>query len=161
MSEADQLPPPVDLDLAAHIVPHVHLAAARLFEVHASFVMGAQIPDPPYTFTTGIGFAWARREDGFGYVIRCEVTAFPLDELEQPFWKCEAAHELTYQAENADQFSDEEAIPFGMSSGVLAAWPYLRETVQSMSARSGLNPIVLDVIRFPGPGWQPTAEDDS
>ncbi len=150
--------PEVDFALAAEIVPHVHLANTRLLELQCQFVPFVAIPEPPYTFGIETGVAWARRPDGFSYAIRVNVSVGPDSRPEDPFWTCSAAHDVSYMAEDADRFSDESALAFGMTSAVMTAWPYLRETVQAMSARSGIAPVVLDVIRFV-PGGAPQAQD--
>ncbi len=131
-------------DLAAH----AHLAHTHLLELHSQFVPHAAIPPPPYTATITTGFAWARRPgEGFAYAIRVDVSVGGDGHAEQPFWTCSAAHDVTYTVESPDNYTDDDAIAFGMTNGTIAAWPYLREVVQSTSVRSGLAPVVLDVIR--------------
>jgi hypothetical protein len=142
-----------DPSRAARIIAegNLHLADVRLLELNASFAPFAHIPEAPYTFTVQVGFSFARRDDGFSYAIRADVGAYPLDQSEgTPFWSCTAAYDLNYTINDPGRFDDDEAVAFGMTSGVFAAWPYLRHQVQSISAQARLNPILLDVMTVLG-----------
>lgn len=147
--------PEVDISRAANLVPHVRLATTRLLELHCAFAPMREIPAPPYEFATEVGIAWARRDDGFGFAVKVDVRVGAVGGANDPFWTCTAAQDLTYLVEDTGRFSDEDAIAFGMTSAVVAAWPYLREAVQNSSARAGLNPVVLDVIRVMPPSPSP------
>ena len=148
MNDQEQDAPSHDLARAAKLVPHVRLVATRLLELRSGFVPSTVVPEPPYTIKIEASFAWVRRDDGFSYSFKVEVNAGPEDHIEVPFWTCVTAQELTYLVKDVKNFADEDAAAFGNSSGLMAAWPYLREVVQSISTRSGLAPVILDVIRF-------------
>jgi len=48
-----------------------------------------------------------------------------------------------------DDIGEAELEAFGRESATFAAWPYIRETVQSLTARSGIPPLSLEVLRRP------------
>ena len=148
--------PGVDASRAANLAPHVRLASARLLELHCAFEQTREIPSPPYEFATEVALAWARRDDGFSFAVKVDVRVGAVGGVHDPFWTCTAAQDLAYLVEDAGRFPDEDAVAFGMTGAVVAAWPYLREAVQNSSVRAGLNPVVLDVIRAIPPGDPPS-----
>jgi preprotein translocase subunit SecB len=144
--------PAPNLQRAARLVPHVHLTGTRLIELHCQFIPDVVIPPSPYTYKLDAGLAWQRHEDGFSYAVKADVAVGPEGNPDEPFWTCSVAQDMYYRVDGADQFEDAEAMDFGLTSGVMAAWPYLREAIQSSSVRAGLSPVVLDVMRLtPGP----------
>ena len=137
-----------DPALGAAVVPHISLRGTRLLELRCAFQSPATIPEPPYSNAVETSFAWSRREDGLAFAFKVDIKAAPQNAVEHPFWTCSVVYEVTYAAEDPARFNDEQVQAFGRSSGLLAAWPYLRETIHAVSAKSGLAPILLDVVRF-------------
>lgn len=158
--EVAQTPTRTNGVLAAALVPHVTLGTIRLVELASRFVPGMAAAPAPYDVAANASVAWRRNPNGFSYAVKADVKVGPPGKPDEHFWVCSAVVELIYLVEESQKFSDDQAIAFGNTSGLIAGWPYVRETVQSTSVRFGLAPITVGVIQVGLPAIESSPTDD-
>lgn len=132
----------------ARLGAQVHLVRTRLLEMSC----GLRATKPwqgGLSVRSELGFGWQRLEGAIGFAFPTTVEANATDDVDNVVWVCTATQELVYQVQGPEDFSDEEIAAFGATSGALTAYPYIRELVYSASVRSGLEPILLDLLRVP------------
>ncbi len=88
--------------------------------------------------------------NGFAVDFTGKVTVRPMDGKPeaQPVIGIGVAFRLTYGLPANFKATDEELKAFADLNGTFNAWPYFREFVQTASARMGLPPIMIPVLRF-------------
>jgi hypothetical protein len=89
--------------------------------------------------------------NGFAVDFTGKVTLRPKDAKPeaQPVLGIGVTLRLTYGLPAGFEATDEELKAFAGLNGTFNAWPYFREFVQTASARMGLPPIMIPVLRFP------------
>lgn len=71
-------------------------------------------------------------------------------ETNDPVFEIEAEYGLLYEFKKYKaKLSDEVIERFATTSGILNAYPYLREAIQSISVKMGLPPIVPPLLKLP------------
>jgi preprotein translocase subunit SecB len=66
----------------------------------------------------------------------------------EPKFSVMAAFEIAYRLRENTEYTEEEMKQFASTNAVFNAWPYLRETVQSILARMNLPAVVLPLFRY-------------
>lgn len=150
MSVAEDPPsaPPINPALAGRIGSQAHLSTARLLDLNCGLRNTDPVQVQMWQLHTEPGFQWRRDPDGISYAFRLASRVTPQSDTELVVFQCDIVFELKFLLDDAGDYSDDECQAFGSTSGLFAAWPYLREVLQSTSMRCGLPPIVLDVIRL-------------
>lgn len=130
---------------ALRIAREAHLAGVRMLSMRCGLQVPQQI-DGPLTVDSKLTFGWTRTDIGVSCAFRANVS-LRAPEPEHPVFSCDVVYESIYAVDDSARFGDREIVAFAKSSGLLASWPYIRESVQSASTRCGLQPITLDVLR--------------
>lgn len=139
----------------------VHLVGVRLLQLDCK-VQNTQPVDGPLAVAAEFGVAWSLLESVVAYACKVEVNVVASAHDNHPVFTCTAVYEVRYRVPVDSDFDEREVIAFGMTSAAMAAWPYLREEVQSASLRCGIHqPIVLDVLRQPAPTQPPNGDGES
>lgn len=103
--------------------------------------------------------AWERRSEGLDVVVgvwlRLLVTEAseadltdPASDQAEPLLSIVVEHRLSYDLADEFEAADEEFEAFVEQSGVLTAWPFARETIQSLAAKAGFPQVTLPMRRF-------------
>jgi hypothetical protein len=136
----DVVPPqPSLLELAAVLVPWVHILQIRLTKssIQARPIAPSEPSPLRHTFDATTAFS---QEDG-----KLRVHTF-LTVSAGDFLQIEAEFLLDYSLNKEIPVSEEIASAFGKMNGIYNAWPYWREYVQSVSARAGMPPLAIPLM---------------
>jgi hypothetical protein len=142
-------PLPSDPQVGFRVAQNVRGVSTRLTEFSCALKEQPPPAGTNFIIETELSLGWAFNEVGLGYGVRLNLRVS--SEVEEPHplvWECTLLQEVLYAIEDPESYSQDEIVAFGGSTGVLTAYPYIRETVQSLSWRSGIGPIVLDVLRL-------------
>lgn len=95
--------------------------------------------------------AFGRHEDQLAYRVEYRVN---IVEAEHSVARLRAVFIAAYAVDDGFDAEDQEYVAYAESTVGFALYPYLREFVQSMTARLSLPPVTLDVLRvaLPSPG---------
>lgn len=85
-------------------------------------------------------------QGNYGVIAEFRVQVVPATSTEACF-SIVTHFELTYQLPPGFEYADDEMKEFVVNNAPFNAWPYLREIVQSMTARMGLSSITLPLYR--------------
>jgi preprotein translocase subunit SecB len=136
------------LEGAARVASVVHLRDIRLieldFELHPIQSTGT------FDVRLGADARFHQDEDALIYTVAFDVSAHVSTDPEaDALFSCHVGYLVDYEIVAIEDVSDEAYEMFGRVSAVFSTYPYVREVVQSMTGRAGLDPLVLDVIRSP------------
>lgn len=136
------------LEGASRVAASVHLRDMRL--VQLEFELQPIQPDPPFDVRLNAEANFHQQGTALIYTVAFSVGAFtsPDPDADELF-SCRIGYLVHYETEEEEEFSDDALETFGQVSVLFSTYPYLRELVQSLTARAGLIPLVLDVIRSP------------
>ena len=76
-----------------------------------------------------------------------EVKVAPKDDPDHLKLEIVCTFELRYSGLPAEAFLEEDLDRFGNGAGLQAAWPYMREFVQSATARMNLPPLTISPLK--------------
>ncbi len=148
MPKPSAIPP-----IVPEIAKRVGLQAIHLIETHASILNlspGDVAEHLDVTFQ-----AHARREEGkksFICVVGVNLVVRAKSSPEKQLAQLGCGHALVYalpEPEYLAHLSDEDLLTFARINGFYQAWPFIREHMQGISAKMGLQPPVLLPIFSP------------
>ncbi|MBN2216466.1 MAG: hypothetical protein JW719_03725 [Pirellulales bacterium] len=86
-------------------------------------------------------------DDPEALVVRATFTIVGEDVEGQDGIRVEASYGLIYRITSLKDFTQDHRVGFAQVIGLNNAWPYWREFVQSCTARMGLPPLTLPLVR--------------
>ena len=102
---------------------------------------------PPYSFDMEPQLGYARQDKEVAFQVAHHFTVYSQGDKTKPLLTGDAIYQVGYRLTDSIQLNDEDLSVFGSSTVVLAVYPFLRELLHSLTARSGLPPLVLPLIR--------------
>lgn len=169
--QPEVLPDAPDFEAVARISTQAELSDLRLTFLHADIDDRSPIPEN-WGAETLMGFsAWSNLDrEAHRLVIETGFVALyapgageNLELLPNPKdapVELHARFRLTYQLANPAIIQDGDAQHFALTNGVLHAYPYWRETVQNVTLRMGLTPLLVGTFKIPWKGDPSAAEDE-
>ncbi len=118
-----------------------------LLETNAvSFLFASDKIDPSLTQQVSFEMDLGRDPEAGGMLVRLRVIS--VHEEQSPY-----DISATWAAEFAvpGEVSDEDALAFARTSGVLVVWPYARAHLADLTTRMGFAPLQLPTIAIPPP----------
>lgn len=163
-SDADgssEQPRTVDHDAVTRVAKVVQIRTVRVIMLH-----GELNAHPPAGWSEDAYIFWdpslsSRTDDMFTADLlfvarwradwdRSETTEPPdYDPDDPPGVELAAEFELTYRLADPEGITDEDLTHFCVLNGTANAWPYWREAAQSVTARMGIEPLVVPVLPVP------------
>lgn len=146
----EPISPEVARQVAA-VVPHVELTDLRLVSLAATLLAPPAVgetTDVDLDHHAEVGFT------GNAVVIRVRYSLTakqPSDHGGSAYLTLEATFQLTYVGENLNSLEKDKWTAFADVNAVHTSWPYLREIVQSVSARMGLDALVVPLLKMTRP----------
>ncbi len=130
---------------AARVSGKLRLADLRLRKLDAELFQPR--PDPPLTLDLQVSPSFTRTDDLVVYNIEYEATG-TTTEGERAF-NASIVLSLFYDVLPQQEVDNADLGAFGLVSVLLSAHPYLRELLQTLTARMGLPALVLDLMQSP------------
>lgn len=154
---------PFDFAAVARVSTKSELLAVRLKNSYTACTVDADDVPPDWSTRAFIGFRTRvsrydssgrfRTEAAFIVVFREGTDVQPADlNLEsenQPDVFAEVTFELLYALAESAELHDGDLDEFAAANSTLHAWPYWREIAQSISARMGVQPLVVGTYKIP------------
>jgi hypothetical protein len=130
--------------LAESLQARMRLRDISLFECEATGAGPTNTPVEPVPLTADLDSGVSlQTADGIDFDITLRVAC------EEPAFHIEVKHLVRYRYfEGAKPASKAELAAFRKSSPAMAAWPYIRETVQSLATRMGFPTEPLPLLRL-------------
>ena len=101
-----------------------------------------------------ISAEFGQTETHFVYKIHATVSGRIPDQTEIFRFRCQ--YQTIFRYAEGTEFTGEEIEAFGSTSVMLIVFPYLRETLQSTAAKSGLPGVLLQSLKIPMVGAEET-----
>jgi preprotein translocase subunit SecB len=132
----------------------VNLNDVRLESLH--FDLESPGVPPPYSLAdSDVNLSWHRDEEQALVVYRVAMNLKAVgageDQAgdEQVVFTANIANVILWDLPPELEASDEDLEAFGRVTAVFTVYPYIREEIQSVTARAGLPPLTLNVLRSP------------
>jgi hypothetical protein len=116
----------------------------------------AELPDQltgPFTLNFGDPIGRAIGISGPHLVTEAaiDLESFDSSEKKKLVFRCSGTFQLEYHMEDGFVPTKEEMDAFAQTFAVFNSWPYIRETLQSITQRMGLNPPPLPLLKLVPP----------
>lgn len=139
--------------LAARLGPLASLKEVRLRRAQAELHLPVD-PVPPSRYELEFEVEWYRERELLLYFVDTDISIDVIGgDSDLPsgttIWTCTSSFVLTYELDPELEASDEEFGAYGNVCALFSAYPYIRELAQSLTTRSGLPPLTLDVLTSP------------
>ena len=92
------------------------------------------------------------------FIVTMTIEARGDGDPDKLLFRVECEFELTFDVQPDFSPSDEQLIAFERGNAVFLCWPYMREFVQSATARLGLSVPPIPLLRFASPSIEPAAK---
>lgn len=102
---------------------------------------------PPYSFSLKPHLSCGHQDSWIIFQLGHQFTATSKDSKPETILKGDVVYQATYTLPESAQIDDDDLLNFGNSTVPLVVSPFLRELLHSLTARSGLPPIVLPLLR--------------
>jgi hypothetical protein len=131
-----------DQRLLQDLVPHAELREIRVVRWHGDLESSAKAPAPELTISARRGFRIRDNEFDCRYEMNIPIQA----DDDSPMAKIEVVV-VAHFAVPQGRHPDKEAVrKYTESVGYLIAMPFIREAVQTISVRLGLEPLTLGLL---------------
>src|SRR6266540_3239055 len=136
----------------AAVVPHVQLADLRLVSLSAALLA------PPVGETTDVDLNHETEAEAVegAVVIRVRYSLAAKqpggEHANAVYLTIHVTFQLTYVGKNLHSVERDKWTAFADVNAVHTSWPYLRETVQNITARMGVDALVVPLLKMT---WQP------
>jgi hypothetical protein len=115
--------------------------------VKLTWEMTGALVAPPYSFDMEPQLGYTHQDKEVTFQVAHNFTVYSPNDKTKPLLTGNTVYQVNYRLTNSVQLNDEDLSVFGNSTVVLAVYPFLRELLHSLTARSGLPPLVLPLIR--------------
>ena len=141
-------PEMVDLPVMPSLAASVALLQdLRLAALTWQVTQGGDAVEPPYSYSLAREISLQRGDSQLLYRVVHEFKAFRSPPGVDAFAEATVAYEVLYSVPDGAELSDADVAAFGSSTVLLSVYPFLRETLCSLTASSGLPVLVLPVLR--------------
>jgi len=125
-------------------------AAAKLLTVattHVEFDVKNPGLEAPFQVVGSLSFNTTTTEG----VLACEgrFDCAPQTSAGEVLFSAVVTVTSVFELPQEAEFSEGEINAFAATTCAFAAWPYIRETIQSLTLKAGIVPLVLEVLRLP------------
>ncbi len=136
----------VDIQVSPSLAASVlELRDLRLIKLIWEMVDGPA--EPPYGFDLEPQLGYTREDDWVSFNITHHFAVSSQNNRNKTILEGDLAYQASYHISSSVQLNDTDLILFGNSTVILAVYPFLRELLHTLTARSGLPPIVLPLLR--------------
>lgn len=133
------------LQHAAAVGARASLLDIRLLAVSATL---KRVSEAQLHLTTQYTFNWKVEEELLLCEVGCDIQVSERESHEEVF-TAEVVYGCGFSLSEAEELTDESYDEFAKVNATMCLHPYIRETIQSLTSRAGLPPLVLPTRRVP------------